>query len=84
MRSQHPLFFITVICMALFVKGCGGTTQVLSEESFPELLAPSRALHAVVIFTPDFSNYVASPSTKTKLSIGSAQEDIMRKSFADL
>ena len=84
MRSQHPLFFVTVICIMLFVKGCGGTTQVLSEESFPDLLAPSRALHAAVIFTPEFSTYVAKPSSKTKLSIGGAQETIMRKTFTAL
>jgi hypothetical protein len=84
MRNQHPFFFVTIICIALIVKGCGGTTQVLSEESFPELLAPSRAFYAVVIFTPEFSNYVAKPSSKTKLSIGSAQENIMRKTFSAL
>ena len=74
----------SVLALAIFLSGCGSTVQVKVAAQFPSVLAEPRDIKAALVINDEFRTYVAKPSAKTSIDLGSAQSDLLSKAFLGL
>ncbi len=78
------LSIITGLFALLVITGCSSSAQVQVERNFPTVVSKPKAVSASIIFNDEFKSYVATPSKKTTIDIGSAQTLMLSNAFAGL
>ena len=76
---------ITALLALLLITGCSSSAQVeIVERQFPTVVTKPRPVSASIIFDSQFRDFVAAPSKKTSIEIGSAQTTMLGNAFRGL
>ena len=74
---------LTLVGLAILA-GCSSSASVQVDRTFPSVLAKPKPISASILFTDEFSNYIAQPNDKTVIDMGSAQVKVMKNTFTGL
>jgi len=74
---------IAIMALAI-LSACNSVVAIRVEPQFPTVVFEARDVQASIVFSPEFSTYVAKPNANTTMDIGSAQVDLLSKAFSGL
>ncbi len=73
-----------LIVLLSVLAGCGSSTSIQLDTSFPQVLAQPRPISAAIVLDESFSNYSAQPNQYTSMAIGNAQQQLFKNAFTGL
>jgi len=82
--SKTKIIILSLALTVLFISGCSSSAQVQIDSQFPTVVSKPKPVNAAIVFSEEFTNYIASPNSKTSIDLGSAQTKLLSNAFAGL
>lgn len=82
--SSFQLKSALIVLAALLLVGCGGTSNVLIQQDFPNVVFEPRDIKAAIVFNDAFRTYKAAPVEDVSIDIGNAQVELLSNAFRGL
>jgi hypothetical protein len=75
---------IAALLLVGILSGCSSSASVQVTSDFPTVLSEPKPVSASIVFDESFSNYIAQPSKKTVIDLGTAQVKLLSNAFNGL